>query len=49
MLYAAGDHVQFGELHFKKGVGLLEKALRRSMRTTRGLENRRKVESIASF
>lgn len=49
MLYSAGDHVQLGELHFRKGVGLLERVLRKAMRITRGLENRRKIESIASF
>lgn len=37
MLYSAGDHVQFGELHFKQGVRLLEKVMRKGMRITRDI------------
>lgn len=44
VLYSAGDHLQFGELYFKKGVELLERVLSRATKITRGLENRKKFE-----
>lgn len=40
VLYSTGAHVHFGELHFKKGVQLLERVLTTAMKIIRGLENR---------
>lgn len=39
VLYSTGDHVHFGELYFKKGVGLLERLLTTTMKIIRGLDN----------